>query len=295
MRRARRYRTSEYDGLSSAWRRFAEDAGEPLPDAASIGIAAALGEDVVRFTNSEWVIDVTSLRQDLGVGQLTLLNDFGAMAHAVSVMHPDEFLHVCGPGGALPDDGVTTIMGPGTGLGVAMLLRRDGLCHVIETEGGHTAYAPLDAEEFAIAEQLRERFGRVSIERVASGIGLANLTEAIAALGNRPCDTRDQAALWDNALRGLDMVGAHALDRFVMALGSAAGDIALVQGSNAVVLTGGLVNRMVDRLKGADFVARFCAKGRYQARMQRIPVKIATNVDAGLLGAAVAFQREHLR
>ena len=289
-----RYRTSDHADLVATWRHFAQEADEALPPAASIAVAAPIGETIARFVNSSWAIDTRTLKQDLGVDALTLLNDFGAVAHAISLLRPDELLHVQGPEGALPDEGVTTVMGAGTGLGVAMLLRRDRQCHVIETEGGHTAFAPLDAEEFAIAEHLRKQFGRVSIERVASGMGLANLAGAIAAIEARSGDTRDLAALWQRALNGEDPVAARALDRFVATLGSAAGDLALVQGANALVLTGALVNRLADRLRSPLFVDRFRAKGRYVQRMERIAVKIATHAEPGLLGAAVAFQRAHM-
>jgi glucokinase len=40
------------------------------------------------------------------------------------------------------------------------------------------------------------------------------------------------------------------------------------------------------------FAARFTAKGRYRERMQRVAVMLSTYGEPGLLGAAVAFQRE---
>ena len=294
LQRVHRYRTSDHADLAAAWHRFAQEAEEALPSAASVAAAAPIGEEVVRFVNSGWSIDTRTLKHDLGVDALGLLNDFGAVAHAVSVLRPEELVHVQGPEGALPNEGVTTVMGAGTGLGVAMLLRRGRRYDVIETEGGHSAFAPLDADEFAIAEHLRGRFGRVSIERVASGMGLANLAGAIAPIDARNSDTEDAAALWQRALDGQDPLAALALEHFVAALGSAAGDLALVQGANALVLTGTLVNRLTDRLRGPLFVDRFRAKGRYVAHMERIAVKIATHAEPGLLGAAVAFQREHM-
>lgn len=290
----RKYRSHEHEGLAHAWQHFAEDAGESLPKAASVAVAAAIGPQVLTFVNNDWQIDTRTLKEDLGVDRLTLLNDFGAMAHAVSVLGPDELEHVCGPDGALPGEGVTTVMGPGTGLGVAILLRRGGHCHVIETEGGHYAFAPLDAEEFAIAERMRERFGRVSLERYVSGPGLENILQALAEIQGTEPPRDGDAILWKRALDGSDERAVHALERILMAFGSAAGDYALGHGSNAVVLTGSLVNRLLERLRGPLFVDRFCAKGRHSERMRGITVRAANIDEAGLLGAAVAFEREHL-
>lgn len=289
-----KYRSHEHKGLAEAWRHFEEEAGEPLPKAASIAVAAAIGPDVLTFVNNDWEIDTRSLGADLGVDRLTLLNDFGAMAHTVSALEPGELEHVHGPQGPLPGSGVTTVMGPGTGMGVAVLLRRGGHCHIIETEGGHFAFAPLDAEEFAIAERMRERFGRVSLERYVSGPGLENILQAMAEMDGTEPPRSGAAELWKTALAGTDARAAHALERILMAFGSAAGDYALGHGSNSVVLTGSLVNRLLDRLRGPLFVDRFCAKGRHAERMRGIMVRAANHPEAGLLGAALAFQREHL-
>jgi glucokinase len=58
-----------------------------------------------------------------------------------------------------------------------------------------------------------------------------------------------------------------------------------------VAITGGLANRIVSLLRGPEFAERFLAKGRYRDRMTRIPVKLVTTEEPGLLGAAVAFER----
>jgi glucokinase len=288
----RRYSAADHEDLPAAWRHFASDLGEPLPDAACVAVAAPLGEPVVRFTNSPWSLDTAALKADLGVARLSLINDFGAVAHAVAASREDELVHVHGPPGPLPAEGVISVMGLGTGLGVA-ILRRDGPDYqVIETEGAHAGFAAADAEDEAIAWQLRHQFGRVSIERLVSGPGLVNIVRALAAAESSDVEVGDAQSLWADALDGSDPLAVRALDRLVMAFGTAAGDLALAHGSEAVVLTGSLANRMVGRLRSPLFVDRFCAKGRYRDRMERIGVKVATHAEAGLLGAAIAFQRE---
>ncbi|MGZ8312823.1 MAG: glucokinase [Allosphingosinicella sp.] len=284
----KRYPTAGYPDLPSAWHAFARDLGRPLPGSAAIGIASGLDQDVIDFPNSDWTIDQRTIARELGLGQLLLLNDFGAMAHAASVLGPDELERVIGPDGPLPDEGVTTVIGPGTGLGVAMILRRDGHVHVIETEGAHIGFAPLDEEEERIEHELRHRYGRCSAERVVSGPGLFDLYQA---LGGRGFD--DDVALWDAALAGSDPGARDALERLVKAFGSVAGDLALAQGANAVVISGGLSQRMASRLHSPLFAGRFIAKGRYRPRMEGMKVRLVRHDQPGLLGAAVAFQRAH--
>ena len=284
-----RYRTREHDGLASAWRAFARDAGEELPRTASFGVAGPVGGDVVRFMNSPWTIDRRTLGAELGLDRFLLLNDYGAVAHAVSVLEPDELEPVSGPRGPLPVEGVVTVMGPGTGLGVAMLVRRRGAIEVIETEAAHIGFAPLNGDEQAIAEDIAGRYGRASVERVVSGPGLLDLYRHF---GGGEWDVGDAGGLWTAATQGDDPIAAQALDQLIKCFGTAAGDIALAHGAAALVITGGIANRIAPRLRSSLFRGRFVAKGRYRERMEGIMVRLATIEEPGLLGAAVAFQRE---
>ena len=78
-----------------------------------------------------------------------------------------------------------------------------------------------------------------------------------------------------------------------MTLGAFAGDVALAQGAKAVVIGGGLGLRLADHLVRSGFRDRFIAKGRFERRMDEMPVKLITYPQPGLFGAAAAFAREH--
>lgn len=282
--------TAEYSGLDSAWREFGARLGRPLPKAAGIAVAAPPGDETLKFTNSPWTVRTASLAAALGLDHHILLNDFGAVAHAVAQLDDNQFRHLCGPEAPLPKDGLVTIIGPGTGLGVAQLLRRDGHYHVIETEGGHVGFAPVDEMEDRLLARLRALYGRVSIERIVSGMGLPHFFEILG--GDRATSAgRDQKDLWAAALSGEDVLASVALDRFCLSLGSVAGDLALAHGANAVVIAGGLGLRLADHLPQSGFCDRFVAKGRYERRMKSLPVKIITHDQPGLYGAASAFAR----
>lgn len=289
-----RYRTADHSGLESAWAAYAAEIGEALPKAASIAVAAPLGQDIVQFTNSPWMLRPATLAGELGIDRLTLLNDFGAVAHAIAWLEPSEFLHLAGPD-TIPAQGVATIVGLGTGLGVVQLLRRGGRYFPIETEGAHGDFAPVDAVEDQILARMRQRFARVSDERVVCGPALANLYEALAAIGGLAIRPTDDATLWDAAISGTDPVAVNALDRLVLSFGSITGDLALQHGANQVVISGGIAGRIVDRLKAPMFHQRFCAKGRYRSRMESLPIRLVTHEQPGLLGAAAAFAEENMR
>ena len=285
-------KTHEHASLQTAWEEFGARLGRDLPPAAGIAVAGPVQGDVLKLTNCPWIIRPALIPEKLGVDRYALVNDFGAVAHAVAQVEEGSFRHVCGPDRPLPGEGVISIVGPGTGLGVGQLLHRDGRYHVIETEGGHIDFAPLDTLEDAILHQLRKRYRRVSVERIASGPGLANIHDALAAIEHRSVQSRDDKELWAAALGGTDSLAAAALDRFCLSLGAIAGDIALAQGASAVVIAGGLGLRLADHLPRSGFAARFIAKGRFERRMDDMPVKLITHPQPGLLGAAAAFATE---
>jgi len=257
-----------------------------------MAIAGPVGDDVIRFTNNPWIIRPALVRQKLGVDDYCIVNDFEAVAHAVARAPEDQFLHLAGPDQQLTDDGTISVMGPGTGLGVAHLWRSSGEYRVQATEGGHIDFAPLDTIEDAILARLRKRHRRVSVERVVSGPAIVDIYETLAAMENRKTREEDDIAIWTRALEDGEGLAAAALDRFCLSLGSVAGDIALAQGGfGGVVIAGGLGYRLRDHLPKSGFAQRFRAKGRFGELMATIPVKLITHPQPGLFGAAAAFAR----
>jgi glucokinase len=286
-------KTAEHASFQLAWQEFGRRTGIDLPTELAIAFAGPVGGEVLKLTNNPWVIRPYLMKERLGVDRYTIVNDFGAVAYAVATLGDEHFRHICGPDHALPDEGVVSIVGPGTGLGVAALLRKSDHYEVIETEGGHVDFAPLDALEDKILKQLRRHFRRVSIERVASGQGLWNLYEALGAIEKRDLTFHDDKELWPAALQGSDGLATAALDRLCLTLGAVAGDMALAQGASAVVIAGGVGLRLADYLPRSGFRDRFIAKGRFERRMDEMPVKLITHPQPGLHGAAAAFAKEH--
>ena len=286
-------RTAEHASFLMAWEAFGRHVGTPLPREIAIAFAGPVGGDLLKLTNNPWAIRPDQIAAQLDVDRHLLVNDFGAVAHAVAGLDDTAFRHVCGEEAPLPADGVITIIGPGTGLGVAALVRQADDSKVIETEGGHIDYAPLDPLEDQILAHLRKSFRRVSVERLVSGAGLVNIYAALAAIERRPVLHRDDKALWTAALDGGDSLATAALERFCLIFGAVAGDMALAHGAQAVVIAGGLGLRLVDHLPRSGFADRFVAKGRFERRMESLPVKLVTFPEPGLFGAATAFASAH--
>lgn len=287
-------KTAEHASFQTAWEAFGDMIDEPIPQAVTIAIAGPINAEVIKFTNNPWIIRPALIKEKLKVESYTLVNDFEAVGHAVAQAGPEHFVHLCGPDQPLEATGTISIIGPGTGLGVAHVLRTDDGYHVQATEGGHIDFAPLDSIEDAILARLRKRYRRVSAERVVSGPGLVDIYETLASIEGRAIQQLDDKQLWSLGTSGQDSLAAAAVDRFCLSLGSIAGDIALAQGGFAgVVIAGGLGLRIKDTLLRSGFAERFRAKGRFEGLMAGLPVKLITHPQPGLFGAAAAFARQH--
>lgn len=286
-------KTAEHASFQTAWQHFGELAGQPLPEAVAIAVAGPISGDVLKLTNNPWILRPALIPEKMGVSRFTLINDFEAVGHAVAQADAEYFETLCGPDKPLPATGTLSIIGPGTGLGVAHVYRGADSYRVQATEGGHIDFAPLDTIEDALLARLRKRYRRVSVERVVSGPGIVEIYEALAALEGRPVQALEDKAVWALGLSGSDSLAAAAIDRFCLSLGSVAGDIALAQGGGGVVIAGGLGLRIRDSLMRSGFSERFRAKGRFESMMTKIPVKLITHPQPGLFGAAAAFALEY--
>ncbi|KWV90994.1 glucokinase [Erythrobacter sp. YT30] len=286
--------TEAHASFQTAWEHYREEMGGALPEKVAMAVAGQIKPDLIRFTNNPWIIRPPLIAEKLGCAAHVIVNDFEAVAHAAARAPSGQFLHLTGPDGDLPETGTISVLGPGTGLGVAHFWRSTaGEYRVQATEGGHGDFAPLDAIEDSILARLRKRHTRVSTERVVSGPAIVDIYQALAAMEGRAVVEMDDVAIWTAGTSGEDSLAAAAVDRFCLSLGSVAGDIALVQGASGVVIAGGLGYRIRETLLASGFADRFRAKGRFSGLMATIPVKLITHPQPGLLGAAAAFAQVH--
>ena len=266
------------------------------PVRAAIAVASPVEGDEVRLTNRAWSFSRSELQRVLGLDELRVLNDFGAVAWAVPSLTTEDRVTLHGDAQA-PLRGPVTVMGPGTGLGVAMLVGDAARgWQVVETEGGHVSFAPLGDEELCIERWMSARFGRCSNERLLCGAGLSHID---AALGGeeagrpigKPHPLREPAAIVEAALGGHDLRARRVLARFCAVLGSVAGDAALIHGARTVMIAGGIVPRFIPFLRSSAFRERFLAKGRFAALLESVSIHVITHPGPGLLGAAVSLRQ----
>lgn len=269
--------------------------GGARPRSAVLAIAGRVDGDHAVMTNHPWQIHGRDVARALGLEHVALINDFSAQALAVAHLQDDERVLLGGHHRPAPPTGQATfaVLGPGTGLGVSALLRRNGHSFALESEGGHAAFAPKTARQRAVLEQLSERYPRVSYERLLSGGGLSNLHWALARLDDEtePPTLRPEDVT--AAARAGDPRSSEAIELFCSVFGALAGDLVLTFGAwDGVYLSGGLVPRLLSELQQGAFRRAFENKGRFSDALARVPVHAVVHPQAGLLGAgALALER----
>lgn len=294
----RALRNAEFASLQHAIEHYL-DSVAARPTRAAIAVACPVGGDEIRLTNRAWSFSRAELQRRLGLASLAMINDFGAVARAVPALATGDVVSLHGS-----DDGVlrgpVSVLGPGTGLGVAQLVGDETRgWQVVETEGGHVSFAALGDEEHAIARWLGAKFGRVSNERLLCGAGLSHIEAALAA-GDDLASARDARAVFHDpativeaALDGHDLLARRTLARFCAVLGSVAGDCALMHGARTVLIAGGIVPRFIPFLRSSAFRERFLAKGRFATWLESVSIGVITHPHPGLLGAAMALRAAH--
>lgn len=287
-------RVASFDSLADAAQDYLQATGARVQRGV-FAVAGPVDGDEVRMTNHRWRVSASQLGQALQLDTLQLVNDFAAQAMALPLLREGDLVPLGGPARPVDVDhalpGTCVVLGPGTGLGVGALLRREGRWLPLATEGGHAGFAPETAEEIAILQRLSARFGRVSNERLLSGDGLVNLHRALGEIAAADGSHADDPGLQPAAITAGAAVGdprcVHAVELFCALLGVVAGDLALSFGAwDGVFISGGMLPHVLENLQASRFRARFEGKGRYAEALSRVPTLAVMHPQPGLLGAA---------
>ena len=285
--------TAGTPSLPEAIAAFAEDTGGGV-EACGLGVAGPVAGGFARGTNLPWDIDAAEVAVGLGSATVFLRNDIVASAYALDDVAPADLVTL--QEGTPADGANRALISPGTGLGESVLLRVGGAWHPVASEGGHADFAPRTDEELELLRWLRDRFERVSVERVVSGPGLVNVFCFLRDTTRVPDDSGVDASPGDSApaaliaragLAGGSRITAESLRVWTAALGSAAGNLVLRGTAFAGVwLGGGIPARVLPALREPGFLEAFRAKEPHRELLTRVPVRVVLDPEMALKGAA---------
>lgn len=256
-----------------------------LPKTAIIAVAGPVDGDEVDLTNANWIINPREVIAHLGFEEMVLLNDFEAMALALVSLDENDVVAV--GGGRREALGAKVVLGPGTGLGVAGLVRNSGIWLPVPGEGGHISIGPAEPEEFAIWPHIEPEFGRISAESLLAGRGIPRLYRAVCGRANIDPIFDDPAAVTDAALADTDLLAVETIRIYCQLLGRVAGDLALIFMANGgVYVGGGIAPRLIPLLKSGPFRREFENKMPHGQALGNIQTAIITADRPALKGIA---------
>jgi glucokinase len=260
------------------------------PRSIVVAIAGPVDGDEIPLTNCPWIVKPRGMFSTIGVSDVVVLNDFEAQALAVVALGVEKMEKIVD--GEPEPEGSRVVLGPGTGLGVAGLIRACGKWIPVPGEGGHMDIGPRTPRDFEIFPHLERIEGRISGEQILCGRGLVNAYRAVAAASGAEPRFTTPAEVTAAALAKSDPVAEEALSFFVTCLGRTAGDLALVfKGHGGVFLTGGIAQKIVPALKADSFREAFEDKAPHGDMMRSMPIYVITDPLAALAGLAAYARR----
>jgi glucokinase len=291
LERSHRYASADWPDLAPMVQHFL--AGDAAPAAACFAVAGPVEAGHANLTNLPWQLSETGLSQQLGIGQVDLVNDFAVLIYGLPHLEPQQ--QACIHGGTAREGEPLLVLGAGTGLGVAFGLPGAQGLTAVASEAAHAEFAPRSEREWALKQWLQRDLAvdRLSIERVVSGTGLGHVARWLLHRhdpeGCHPLRRagEDLPAATAAAAAAGDPLGCEALDLWLGAYGSACGDLALgALATGGVWLAGGTAGKLLEPLRSDRFRQAFLAKGRLSRLLESIPIAAILDPAIGQFSAA---------
>lgn len=292
-KRENRFAAKEYAGLEAIVREFL---ASDQASAACFGVPGPVRDGRLRLTNLPWTLDSRELSANLGIQHVFLINDLEANGYGIAELQPDQIYTLSE--GDPSQQGNRALIAAGTGLGEGLLMWNGRLHIPYPSEGGHADYAPRNEDEIDLLRYLKQKYnGRISWERVVSGMGMTSIYEFLrdvrgmevpAWLAEQIDSAHDcNSVITEMALNGKSEICVRTLDMFVSAYGAEAGNLALkVLSVGGLYIGGGIGPRILEKLKDGTFIRAFTDKGRLSQLLVNMPVRVILESRAAVLGAA---------
>lgn len=287
--------STQFDGLAAIVNRYCDTLGF-RPARAGFGVPCPVRDGPCKLANLDWQIDPDRLALDIDIPRTVVVNDFEAIGHAIPTLGPDDVATIQDRPAIA--QGPIAILGAGTGLGQAFLFWQNGRYEVIPSEGGHADFAPRTELEAQMFLYWNRQLKRVSWERFLAGPGLVRIYRFLVDTGlftesetvaNELKGVDDAAVISEHGLREDDPACTRTLELFTSIYGAQAGNLGLtVRSTGGVYLAGGIAPRILPALRKGAFLQAFRNKGRLSNLTEQMPVRVITEPNVGLIGAACA-------
>jgi glucokinase len=288
------YMSQEHSGLSEIITAFIMTEGIGVHQAC-FGVAGPVRRGRCQVLNLGWIIDARELAKQLKLDAVGMLNDLEAYAYGVDGLDSKDLVTL--NEGSEDAEGNRAVISARTGLGVAGLYWDGFRHHPFACEGGHTDFGPRDVLETELLAYLQIKYGRISYERIVSGLGIKNIYDFLrdARKAEEPQWLKDQMAAAPDAPALISRLAAEGkaaicdqtMKMFVSIYGAQTGNVALAfMATGGIFLGGSVAAKNLSLMKNPIFMQSYLDKGRMASLLKEMPITIVLNDDAGLIGAA---------
>jgi glucokinase len=276
---------------------------------------------VLQFTNViHWnSINGEELAKTMGIEKIVFLNDFVANGFGIQTKMKEDVDYVIINDKPIDPNGPKATLGPGTGLGVGYLTKKEGDKYylVCGAEGSHSDFAPVNEQQFQYMLFLQKYYhvDHISTERATCGQAIIPIykffcqgkkdeipphdEELFKEVKGFEGTTNSDAQIQINnkiVSKGLNKeceLCEKTLNFFMELYGQAAGNISLMYlPSGGLYLLGGLSVAFQDLIINTDtWKNAFKAKGRLSSVLENTPVILIKVHDLGMRGSTEYCRR----
>lgn len=285
------FKCDDFDSLEAVVSHYLSDKTDIVLGDACFGIAGPVHGEVFTMTNLGWTFSVQSLKSKVGFKHVYFINDYTAISMSIPQLQGGD-LRAIYP--AVGDEQAPRIIcGPGTGLGLAQLIKIGDFYECVSGEGGHTEFAPNNLRQLKVLESLMAKFEHVSIERLLSGQGIVNIYQSLAWIEKADPQQFDASQISQRYINKSDPLCVEAMEIFCDVLAQFLGNMVLSAGAfGGVYIAGGIMPRIIDYIDIERFIETYAKKGRFKDYVLKAPVYLITQSQPGLTGACVYLNQE---
>ena len=279
--------------------------GNQFPKKACFAIAGPIINNSSNLTNLSWFIEGENIRNKFNLDTVELINDFAVLIYGIPFLNNNQYKTLQkGNNLNTKNNYFHTIVGAGTGLGIARGLIFPNKIEILCSEGGHNEFAPRSSKEWELKEWIKSflKLDRISSERIISGEGLTNIAEwrfsksdanyhpfkeiLEASRDSQKLRKKIPAEICKISNQG-DKLMREIENTWISAYASLLGDIAIHELCfGGLWIGGGTAPKHIKNFSSNAFMKHFCNKGRYKDIVKSIPVKVILDEEFGLHSAA---------
>ena len=278
-------KNDNFVSLEASVAHYLKQQGVTSLHAAAVAVAAPVDREVIKLTNRDWSFSVASLKEATNAETFRLLNDYEALALSLPHLASKDLAQI---GGTEPrKNAMKVVLGPGTGLGMAMLAPLpNGGWHALPGEGGQITLPVITAEEMALRDALVGVGNFAEVEWVLTGPGLYDLYKVIT----KTLKYKTPEEVLQAAIANQDAAAEKALQHFITFLARLSGDFAMgLQAHGGVYLAGGIAPSIAKQLQSGHFRKVFEDHGRIAGVIKNIPVYVIMDRFPAFKGCAAAL------